>query len=149
MNTSPSGSSPVVLDFFSGTRSTLGRAVSAEVRGRMAAERITGRQLAQMIGVSNNYLAKRLRDEMPFTLDDIDLLMGVWQDLEPGKFVQIAYDNHSERIWIESDRMREAERERREQRDHELAARDQRDYELAAHDEDFTIEAEQEADEHP
>lgn len=31
-------------------------------------------QLAKRIGKSQNYLSKRLRDEAPFTLDDLDLI---------------------------------------------------------------------------
>lgn len=33
---------------------------------------MTGQKLASEIGLSQNYVAKRLRDEAPFTLDDID-----------------------------------------------------------------------------
>lgn len=32
---------------------------------------MTGQKLAQQIGLSQNYVAKRLRDEAPFTLDDV------------------------------------------------------------------------------
>ena len=54
----------------------LARAVSAEVRAEMARHQptITGIQLAGMIGMSQNYLAKRLRDETPLDLDDLDAI---------------------------------------------------------------------------
>lgn len=51
----------------------LAKAVSAEIRAEMARQvpQITGIGLAGQIGVSQNYLAKRLRDEAPLNLDDI------------------------------------------------------------------------------
>ena len=49
----------------------LGRCVAAEIRSQMAARRISGKQLADLIGVSQNYLATRLRDEKPLSLDDV------------------------------------------------------------------------------
>lgn len=55
-----------------GTQSYLGRCVSAEVRARLAAMRISGVSLAKRMGRSQNYIAKRLRDEAPFTLDDVE-----------------------------------------------------------------------------
>ena len=50
---------------------TLSQAISAEIRATMARKRITGLQLAGLIGMSQNYLAKRLRDEAPFTIPDL------------------------------------------------------------------------------
>ena len=41
----------------------------------MAAMRVTGIGLAMKVGMSQNYLAKRLRDELPFTLDDVEKLV--------------------------------------------------------------------------
>lgn len=41
----------------------------------MAAMRVTGIGLAMKVGMSQNYLAKRLRDEMSFTLDDVEKLV--------------------------------------------------------------------------
>lgn len=54
----------------------IARAVSAEVRAEMARHQptVTGIQLAGMIGISQNYLAKRLRDETPPDLDDLDAI---------------------------------------------------------------------------
>jgi transcriptional regulator with XRE-family HTH domain len=51
--------------------------VSAEVRSVMGNLRISGLRLSQGVGVSQNYLSKRLRDELPFTIDDIELIAGV------------------------------------------------------------------------
>jgi len=42
----------------------------------MARKRISGNQLSKDIGKSQNYLAKRLRDEVPFDLNDLDLIAG-------------------------------------------------------------------------
>lgn len=51
--------------------SSLARAVSADIRARLGAERRSGKWLAEQIGLSQNYVAKRLRDEAPFNLDDL------------------------------------------------------------------------------
>lgn len=48
------------------------RAVSAEVRSQMGKKRISQVKLAQKANLSQNYLSKRLRDEFPFTLTDIE-----------------------------------------------------------------------------
>jgi transcriptional regulator with XRE-family HTH domain len=50
----------------------LARAVSAEVRAAMGRHRVSGMQLAGLTGMSQNYIAKRLRDEAPFTVNDIE-----------------------------------------------------------------------------
>lgn len=47
-------------------------AVAAEVRAAMGRRRVSGIQLAALTGISQNYIAKRLRDEAPFTLNDIE-----------------------------------------------------------------------------
>ena len=51
----------------------LADAVSAEVRAEMARHNppITGLALAREIGTSQNYLAKRLRNEAPLNLEDL------------------------------------------------------------------------------
>lgn len=49
----------------------LAKAFAAEIRAELARQKITGLKLAGMVGMSQNYIAKRLRDEAPFTLDDI------------------------------------------------------------------------------
>ena len=58
-----------------GTRSVFARTISAYLRARIGADkRLTGQKLAQGIGRSQNYVAERLRDEKPFTLDDVGLI---------------------------------------------------------------------------
>lgn len=98
-------------DFPEGTKSAFARAVSAEVRATMAAQRVSGRVLALAAGFrSHNYLAMRLRDDAPFTLDDIDAICRHF-DEERDAFMQRAYDNHIERLWTESmDARRAAQR---------------------------------------
>lgn len=78
-------------DFEIGTHSIFARAIAAEVRAMSAASRISGKQLAMAIGLSQNYLAKRLRDEAPLTLDDIDAI-GQWFDLPAGDIIKNAAD---------------------------------------------------------
>lgn len=50
----------------------LARAVAAEVRAEMARQEMTGIELSRVTGLSNNYLARRLRGEFPFTLNDLE-----------------------------------------------------------------------------
>jgi transcriptional regulator with XRE-family HTH domain len=50
----------------------LARAVAAEIRAAMGRHRVSGNQLAAMTGISQNYIAKRLRDEASFTVNDIE-----------------------------------------------------------------------------
>ncbi|GAA3404979.1 helix-turn-helix domain-containing protein [Pseudarthrobacter polychromogenes] len=38
----------------------------------MGRHRVSGMQLANLTGVSQNYIASRLRDESPFTVNDIE-----------------------------------------------------------------------------
>lgn len=38
----------------------------------MGRHRVSGNQLAVMTGISQNYIAKRLRDEASFTVNDIE-----------------------------------------------------------------------------
>jgi transcriptional regulator with XRE-family HTH domain len=54
----------------------LAAAVASEVRAAMGRHRVSGIQLANMTGISQNYIAKRLRDEAPFTLNDIERICG-------------------------------------------------------------------------
>jgi transcriptional regulator with XRE-family HTH domain len=87
-----------------GTRSVFGRTISAEIRARMAARRISGKQLAALAGMSQNYLATRLRDEKPFTLDDVETLMDhLAENEEPAEFMARASSNHGEEVWIAMD----------------------------------------------
>lgn len=164
MSPSPRGAAPAGTDFPDGTASVFARTISAEIRARMAAQRITGRKMADLTGMSHSYLAKRLRDALPFTLDDLDRILGVWDEDGPS-FMEAAWNNHFERIAFEAEDARAAARPagdldraridlERARLDHDraVAAVDfihHQDFELAAHDEEFTIEAEQEADEHP
>lgn len=50
----------------------LSRAFSSRVRIVMADDRVTLTDLAKACGVSRNYLGKRLRDEAPLTLNDVE-----------------------------------------------------------------------------
>lgn len=52
----------------------LARAFSARVRTVMESEGVTTAALAVAAGLSRNYLGKRLRDEVPFTLNDVEAL---------------------------------------------------------------------------
>ncbi|HCF99576.1 MAG TPA: hypothetical protein DEV93_03430 [Chloroflexi bacterium] len=62
----PSGSQP--------TPGPLARAFSAHVRMVMARDRVTAQKLADACGLSRSYLSKRLRDEVPFTLNDVEAI---------------------------------------------------------------------------
>lgn len=67
----------------SGTQSESGplaAAVSAEVRAAMGRQRVSGNQLAPKIGKSQNYVAVRLRDDAPFTLNDIERICEALQE---------------------------------------------------------------------
>lgn len=84
-----------------GTRSLLGRCVSAEVRARMAALRTSGKSLAAQVGMSQNYLATRLRDEKPFTLDDLEaVILALDHDSTEG-FIADALARHGDAVWAE------------------------------------------------
>lgn len=131
----------------------------------MAAQRINGRTMAELTGMSHTYLAKRLRDALPFTLDDLDRILGVWEE-DGAEFMNAAWSNHFERIAFEAEDARaedaapadDLDRARadlyRAQRDADLAAVEvdeltRKNYELAAHEEAHAIEDEQGHDEHP
>jgi DNA-binding phage protein len=60
----PSGKQP--------TPGPYARTFSAHVRAVMAEHGVTAQALAKAAGVSRNYLGKRLRDEAPFTLNDVE-----------------------------------------------------------------------------
>lgn len=53
------------------------RAFSERVRMARARERLTEQALADACGMSKTYLGKRLRDEVPFTLNDMEVLCKV------------------------------------------------------------------------
>ncbi|WP_418061773.1 hypothetical protein [Pimelobacter simplex] len=129
--------------FPTGTTSPFARAVSAEVRARMAARRLGMRELALAAGFgsSHNYLAKRLRDAAPLTVDDVDAIARYFGETGEA-FIARACDNHLAQTIAE---MEEA------QRVHAEYEADQGDFmeEIAAHDSAGTIEEEQEAPDFP
>lgn len=91
-----------MTSFPEGSRSPFARAVSAEARARMAARRITLRELAAAAGFSShNYLAIRLRDEKPFTLDDVDRISQFFEE-SALEFLSAAYDHHEDRLYMEA-----------------------------------------------
>ncbi|QIG57708.1 helix-turn-helix DNA binding domain protein [Arthrobacter phage Shoya] len=47
-------------------------ALSAAIRWSMTRQRISGAQLAERTSRSQSYISKRLRDEVPFTANDIE-----------------------------------------------------------------------------
>ncbi|MFT3871578.1 MAG: helix-turn-helix transcriptional regulator [Nocardioides sp.] len=101
----------VFYAFPSGTQSVLARAISAEIRAVLAARRMSRRELGSKIGLGNNYLALRLRDAKPLTLDDLELITH-YLDEDVDEFVQRAWDTHSERLWVEQgDAIKKAEGE--------------------------------------
>ena len=88
-------------DFPHDSKTILSRAVSAEVRAAMAARRLTIRDLAKGAKFgSHNYLAIRLRDEKPFTLDDVNEVC-LFLDEDPIEFIAQAYENHGDRLFAE------------------------------------------------
>lgn len=62
----PSGKQPAPSPF--------ARAFSAHVRMAMARDHVTVQALADAAGVSRTYLGKRLRDEVPLTLNDVEAI---------------------------------------------------------------------------
>lgn len=79
--------------FPEGTRWPFAREVSAEVRGRLAAKRMALRTFAEEAGfASHNYVAIRLRDEKPFTLDDLDQIAAYF-DEPVQQFIDSAINN--------------------------------------------------------
>lgn len=51
---------------------TLADSVAAEIRAEMSDQQISGAALSRLTGMSQNYIAKRLRGELPFTLNDLE-----------------------------------------------------------------------------
>jgi len=87
--------------FPSGTESVFARAIAAEVRSRLAALRVNQRDFATDAGFSShNYSSTRLRDEKPFTVDDVEKIARYF-DEDADAFVNAAVQNHGERIWGE------------------------------------------------
>lgn len=57
--------------------SALARDFSAHVRKVMARDHVTMQALADATKISRTYLGKRLRDEVPFTLNDVQAISEV------------------------------------------------------------------------
>lgn len=56
------------------------RAISEEIRAAMARHRVSGASLATKTGMSQSYISKRLRDEVPFTANDIEVISDVLRE---------------------------------------------------------------------
>lgn len=76
----------------------------------MAAKRVSGKTLAAQAGMSQNYLAKRLRDEAPFTLDDLDALIECLEGSEAAawEFAKEAEQRNLDAVWDAVDARQEA-----------------------------------------
>lgn len=57
--------------------SPLAREVSAHIRAVMERDQVTMQALAKATGISRTYLSKRLRDEVPLTLNDVEVISQV------------------------------------------------------------------------
>lgn len=57
--------------------SPLAREVSAHIRAVMERDQVTMQALAKATGISRTYLSKRLRDEVPLTLNDVESISRV------------------------------------------------------------------------
>ena len=90
------------LLFADGARSALAREFSMEVRARLAAMRRSGKWLAEQIGLSQNYVAKRLRDEACFTLDDLYLIAGALGAGDAAELLREASERHTGSVHPES-----------------------------------------------
>lgn len=78
-----------------GVNRTLSRAVSAEIRGLRGRHNISVRALVARAALDNpslNYLAERLRDEKPFTLEDVDRIADVF-GMSGADLIQQAVEN--------------------------------------------------------
>jgi len=60
------------------------RAISAEIRAAMARHRVTMTLLAERADMSRSYLGKRLRDEVAFTLNDVEAICTAMREDLPG-----------------------------------------------------------------
>jgi transcriptional regulator with XRE-family HTH domain len=67
----------------------------------MGARNLTQQQIAAALGRSQNYVSERLRDEKPFTLDDLDALVGLF-NMGVREFIRRALE-HEQRVVIETD----------------------------------------------
>ena len=78
----------------------LQRSISAEVRAIMASRRVTAVELAPELGRSQNYLSKRLRDELPFNVTDLERL-GEFFGIAADELVSRAVMNHAGEVTAE------------------------------------------------
>lgn len=56
----------------------LARAVAAEIRATLARQNMLIKDLARQSGISQGYLGKRLRDEAPLNLNDLQAICEVF-----------------------------------------------------------------------
>jgi transcriptional regulator with XRE-family HTH domain len=56
----------------------LARAVSAEIRATLARQNMLIKDLAKQSGISQGYIGKRLRDEAPLNLNDLQAICDVF-----------------------------------------------------------------------
>ncbi|QPK81151.1 helix-turn-helix transcriptional regulator [Schaalia sp. ZJ405] len=87
--------------------SLLHRCVSAQIRALMAARRVSGKSLAEQIGTSQNYVAKRLRDEATFTLDDVEKIMTTVfhsPHVTTADFILDAYERNINDVYTDEER---------------------------------------------
>ncbi len=56
----------------------LARAVAAEIRATLARQNMLIKDLARQSGISQGYLGKRLRDEAPLNLNDLQAICAVF-----------------------------------------------------------------------
>jgi transcriptional regulator with XRE-family HTH domain len=56
----------------------LARAVSAEIRATLARQNMLIKDLAKQSGISQGYMGKRLRDEAPLNLNDLQAICDVF-----------------------------------------------------------------------
>jgi len=124
--------------FESGTRSLVGREVSAEIRARLAAQRISGAKFAAQVSMSQHYLATRLRDEKPFTLDDLAVIVERLGDDDVWQFVKEASERNGDAVFVASQTARKRSAVEYVDRDDV----DPDDYVLAASDADHDPEVE-------
>jgi transcriptional regulator with XRE-family HTH domain len=57
----------------------LARAIAAEIRATLARQNMTIKDLALTSGISQGYLGKRLRDEAPLNLNDLQAICDVFE----------------------------------------------------------------------
>ena len=58
--------------------SDFGKQISRGIRAGMGVRRLTGRALSRQIGRSETYIRARIKDEVEWTLSDIERICDVW-----------------------------------------------------------------------